>query len=94
LCGRDEQFARFHTLRQRDNRRMYHYNPQTALEELTEEAVLPNPVHVRDMIVRSRLSPDQALELNRKFQEYLRAFGNVQNMLKPILEELAVVQKK
>jgi len=32
---------------------MYHYNIQTALEELNEEAVLPNPVHVRDMILRA-----------------------------------------
>ena len=34
---------------------MYHYNPETALEELNEDAVLPHPVHLRDMIVRSRL---------------------------------------
>ena len=26
---------------------MYHYDPTTALEELTEDATLPNPVHVR-----------------------------------------------
>ncbi len=45
---------------------MYHYDPATALEELQEDAVLPNPVHIRDMIVRARLQPDQALELNRK----------------------------
>ena len=32
---------------------MYHYDPQTALEELSEDAMLPHPVHVRDMIVRS-----------------------------------------
>ena len=41
---------------------MYHYDPATALEELQEDAVLPNPVHIRDMIVRARLEPDQALE--------------------------------
>ena len=34
---------------------MYHYDPTTALEELTEEATLPNPVHVRDMILRKKL---------------------------------------
>jgi hypothetical protein len=43
---------------------MYHYNPSTALEELTEDATLPNPVHVRDMMLRHKLSADQSLELN------------------------------
>jgi hypothetical protein len=32
----------------------------------------PKPVQVRDMIIHTRLSPEQALELNHKFQEYLR----------------------
>jgi|SRR5579864_7144696 len=73
---------------------MYHYNPETALEELTDEAVLPHPVHLRDMIVRSRLQPDQALALNRSFQEYLRAFGELQKMAQPILEELAKTERK
>jgi hypothetical protein len=68
---------------------MYHYNPETALEELQEDAVLPNPVHIRDMIVRSKLKPDQALELNRKFQTYLQAFGDAQQVAKVILEQLA-----
>jgi hypothetical protein len=68
---------------------MYHYDPQTALEELQEEAVLPNPVHIRDMIVRSKLQPDQALELNRKFQTYLQAFGDAQQLAKLILQQLA-----
>jgi hypothetical protein len=67
---------------------MYHYNPETALEELAEEASLPHPVHVRDMIVRSELSPDRALELNRKFQTYLHAFGDAQTVARSILEEL------
>jgi predicted NACHT family NTPase len=73
---------------------MYHYNPEMALEELTEDAVLPHPVHLRDMIVRSRLEPDRALALNRSFQEYLRAFGELQKMVKPMLEELAKTEKK
>ena len=38
---------------------MYHYDPSTALEELTEEATLPNPVHVRDMILRKHLVDGQ-----------------------------------
>ena len=77
-----------------DNEAMYHYNPETALEELSEDAMLPHPVHVRDMIVRSRLTPDQAIELNRKFQDYLHAFGEAQATVKPILEQLARAERK
>ena len=73
---------------------MYHYDPQAALEELNEDAVLPHPVHLRDMIVRSKLAPDQALELNRKFQEYLHEFGELQNLVRPVLEELARTERK
>ena len=73
---------------------MYHYDAGIALEELSEDAVLPHPVHVRDMIVRSKLSPDQALELNREFQSYLHAFGEAQAAVKPILEQLAKAERK
>jgi hypothetical protein len=73
---------------------MYHYDPEQALEELKEEAVLPHPVHVRDMIVRSRLTPDEALELNRKFQDYLHAFGDAQKVVQPILVQLAGSARK
>jgi hypothetical protein len=73
---------------------MYHYDPETALEELSEDAMLPHPVHVRDMIVRSLLTPDQAIELNRKFQGYLHAFGDAQAVVRPILEQLAGVERK
>ena len=48
----------------------------------------------RDMIVRSRLQPDRALALNRTFQEYLHAFGELQKLVKPVLEELAKTGKK
>jgi hypothetical protein len=67
---------------------MYHDQPAAALEELQEDAVLPNPVHVRDMIIRSRLSPERALELNHKFHEYLYSFGEVQSLARAILEQL------
>ena len=73
---------------------MYHYDPETALEELNEDAVIPHPVHLRDMIVRSRLQPDRALALNRGFQDYLHAFGELQKMVRPLLEELARTEKK
>jgi len=68
---------------------MYHYNPSTALEELTEEATLPNPVHVRDMMLRRKLSADQSLELNRIFLEYQKFFGEAQKLGKTILQHLA-----
>jgi hypothetical protein len=72
---------------------MYHYDPETALEELNEDAILPHPVHVRDMIVRTRLSPEKVLELNRKFQDYLHAFGELQNVVRPLLEELTQAKR-
>jgi len=59
---------------------MYHYNPSTALEELTEDATLPNPVHVRDMMLRRKLTADQSLELNRIFLEYQKFFGEAQKL--------------
>src|SRR4030088_2545609 len=68
---------------------MYHYDPNTALEELTEDATLPNPVHVRDMILRKRLSADTSLELNRLFVEYQKFFGETQKLGKEILKQLA-----
>ena len=68
---------------------MYHYDPTTALEELTEDATLPNPVHVRDMILRRRLSPEKSLELNRQFVEYQKFFGETQKLGKEILRQLA-----
>ncbi|HEY4843066.1 MAG TPA: hypothetical protein VIH78_13930 [Terriglobales bacterium] len=68
---------------------MYHYNPSTALEELAEDATLPNPVHVRDMMLRRKLSADQSLELNRIFLEYQKFFGEAQKLGKTILQRLA-----
>src|SRR5580658_192287 len=68
---------------------MYHYDPKTALEELTEDATLPNPVHVRDMMLRRKLSADQSLELNRLFVEYQKFFGEAQKLGKEILQRLS-----
>jgi hypothetical protein len=67
---------------------MYHYDPKTALEEITEDAILPNPVHVRDMILRKRLVPEKSLELNRLFVEYQKFFGEAQKLGKQILKQL------
>jgi len=49
---------------------MYHYDPTVALEEMKDETVLPNPVHMRDMMLRSHLSADLSLVLKRIFLEY------------------------
>ena len=68
---------------------MYHYDPNTALEELKEEAVLPNPVHVRDMLLRAHLKPERSLELNRLFVEYQKNFGEAQTLVKEILLQLS-----
>lgn len=72
---------------------MYHYDPKIALEEATEDAVLPHPVHVRDMMLRAHAPIALAPELNRKFQEYLHAFGEAQNLAKDLLAELAALEK-
>ena len=68
---------------------MYHYDPTAALEELTEDATLPNPVHVRDMILRKGVNADKSLELNRLFVEYQKFFGEAQKLGKDILKQLA-----
>jgi len=73
---------------------MYHYDPNTALEELREEALLPHPVRLRDMILRTKLEPTTALDLNRDFQEYLAQFGEAQKTARGILERLSVGVRK
>jgi hypothetical protein len=64
---------------------MYHYDPSTALEELTEDATLPNPVHMRDMMLRAHLDADHSLEMNRIFLEYQKNFGEAQKLAKQLL---------
>jgi len=67
---------------------MYHYDPDAALDELREEAVLPNPVHVRDMLLRAKLKPEQSLELNRLFLEYQKQYGELQRIGQQLLDHL------
>ena len=73
---------------------MYHYDPTQALEELQEEALLPHPVKLRDMILRNQLGPEDAQLLNHDFQEYLTRFGELQNLGKTILQKLSSGQRK
>jgi hypothetical protein len=67
---------------------MYHYNPAAALEELNEDALLPNPVHMRDMMLRAHMDADHSLEMNRLFTEYQRHFGEALNLAKELLKGL------
>jgi len=73
---------------------MYHYDPQQALEELKEDAQLPHPVKLRDMILRNQLGPQDAQLLNHDFQDYLQQFGELQKVARVILEKLATGQRK
>jgi len=67
---------------------MYHYDPATALEELNDDATLPNPVHLRDMLLRAHLDAEHSLEYNRLFVDYQKRFGELQKLGKQLLEAL------
>ena len=73
---------------------MDRYDPKSALEELNDDAVLPHPVRLRDMILRVNLGANEALTLNREFQHYLAAFGEAQQIGREILEKLAASSLK
>ena len=68
---------------------MDRFDPKIALEELTEEAALPHPVRMRDMILRKQLNAVDAIEMNREFQSYLTHYGETQKIALEILEKLA-----
>jgi hypothetical protein len=73
---------------------MYHYDARTALEELQEDALLPHPVKLRDMILRVQLGPQEAQSMNQEFQDYLTRFGELQRVARGILEKLAAGHPK
>ena len=73
---------------------MYHYDPSQELEELQEDALLPHPVKLRDMILRNQLGPEDAQVLNHDFQDYLSRFGELQKVARGILQKLATGQRK
>lgn len=70
---------------------MYHYDVQTAMEELKEESLLPNPVHVRDMLFRNHPQGGTAVELNKELQEYFKHFDAARRAAERILSELAAI---
>jgi len=65
------------------------YDVKSALDELREDALLPHPVRLRDMILRTPLGASEALELNREFQSYLAHYGETHKVALEILERLA-----
>ena len=67
----------------------YHYDPNTALEELKDELALPNPVRLRDMMLRGHLNADRSLELNRLFVDYQKRFGELEGLARELLSKLA-----
>jgi hypothetical protein len=73
---------------------MYHYDARTALEELQEDALLPHPVRLRDMILRIQLGPKEAQAMNQEFQDYLTRFGELQKVARSMLEKLASGNRK
>jgi hypothetical protein len=68
---------------------MDQYDAKGALDELNEDAVLPHPVRLRDMILRTQLDANTALDLNRIFQGYLSHYGETEKVARAILEKLA-----
>jgi hypothetical protein len=73
---------------------MYHYDPSIALEELSEDALLPHPVKLRDMIMRIKLAPNEAQVMNQEFQDYLARFGELQKVARTMLEKLSTGARK
>jgi len=71
---------------------MYHYDPAIALEELNDDVILPNPVHLRDMMLRAHLDADHSIEYNRLFVEYQKRFGELQKIGQQLLTALAGVE--
>ena len=73
---------------------MYHYDPTIALEELNEDALLPHPVKLRDMIMRINLQPNEAQLMNSEFQDYITRFGELQKVARTMLEKLSTGARK
>jgi hypothetical protein len=66
------------------------YDAQQAFDELLDDARLPHPVRLRDVILRTQLDPAAALEINRRFQDYLTHYGETEQLARSILGELLI----
>ena len=67
---------------------MYHYDSEAALMELREEGLLPNAVHMRDMVFRAHLDAAGSIAVNRLLQDYIVHFGEALDKGREILERL------
>ena len=70
---------------------MYHYDPEAALMELKEEGLIPNAVHMRDMVFRAHLDADASIVMNRLLQDYITHFGEALEKGREILQHLCGV---
>jgi hypothetical protein len=70
------------------------FDVKSTLDELKEDALLPHPVRLRDMILRTPLDAAEALEMNREFQNYLSHYGETQKVAQEILERLVAREAK
>jgi len=66
----------------------YHYDPQRALEELDENATLPNPVHLRDMLARTYLDEPRVVEMTRLFLDYQKHYAAAMELARRYLRTL------
>ena len=67
---------------------MYHYDPDAALMELKEEGLLPNAVHMRDMVFRAHLDTPGSIAVNRLLKDYIAHFSDTLEKGREILERL------
>ena len=67
---------------------MYHYDPEAALMELKEEGLIPNAVHMRDMVFRAHLDADASIVMNRLLQDYISHFSEALEKGREILQQL------
>ena len=56
--------------------------------ELKEEGLLPNAVHMRDLVFRAHLDTTSSVAVNRLLQDYINHFGEALEKGREILERL------
>ncbi|MBI4444559.1 MAG: hypothetical protein HY645_01515 [Acidobacteria bacterium] len=67
---------------------MYHYDPEQALTELSEEHTLPNPVKLRDTVFRIHPQGKVAVDINHNLQAYFKEWNTAAARARSILEAL------
>jgi len=64
------------------------YHPESLLEAVEDERILPHPVLLRDVMACAVLSPAESLELQRLFHDYLRHDGEAETVARKMLNGL------